>query len=287
MKGVQARMGFDECRNQPAPVNRMIVPDQHNGSRDGAQELRQKNEHDLAGERTAPQLAEHTDSPATRGNRQSPNRVDPLVMRDLGANNRRLTAWRPRGFEGRNQRKSALIFEYQGRAQPTTLFLSAAIRFQSTPQWRRHPVAGLGAWASDCSSPSAASRTKPHWGESGCETPSKSNGRSDPVSNGLQHSHARGRHVSIEAPGAAPAGRSTVAGVLGAVAPVSCRRAPLWPSAVPCAQLFQPAKPLAWGSTRLEVRPTRASAVHRLVDCCPLFAWHPFSRMRHSFIKGQ
>ena len=205
----------------------------------------------------------------------------------MSADDRRLPTWRPGAFEWRNQRKAALIFERQCCAQLSPLFLSWATRSQSRPQWPRHPVGRLAGWVSGYSTPCAATRTKRRWDESGSQTASKSNVRSDPTSNDLQRTRARGHPVSIGGPSAAPGALVAAAWAQVAAASRSRRHARPWPTVAPFAPWFQPARRPAWASNHFAGAPTRAFAVHPPVDCCPWFACGPFSRMRHCFIKGQ
>jgi len=80
MKNVQARLACQKRFDQPPGADRMVIPDQHNLPRDGAQALLEKPEDMLAVECAAPQVTEHPEATTTRRDQQGPQRIDPLVV---------------------------------------------------------------------------------------------------------------------------------------------------------------------------------------------------------------
>lgn len=287
VENVQARVGCDEGLDQFADMNPVVIPQPDNRTFDRAQQLVEKRHDVLAIDILPLQPTAQAQAPTVGGDQQRAQRIDPLVVRDLGADDGRLAPGRPGALERRNQGKTALIFKRQRRAQGAPLFLSAANRFRSRTQWPRHPAGPLAGWASGCSTPCAAAPTTRHSDGSAPQTASKSDGRSDPGSNDLPHTLAPVRPVSVAAPGAVPAAPSGVAWVRGVSARGADPLARPWPTVAPSARSCLSAKRPAWRSARRAAGPIRAGAVRRLVDCCPGFAWTPFSPIRHSFIKDQ
>jgi len=75
------------------------------------------------------------------------------------------------------------------------LFLSAARRSVSNEQSRARPAHNSDVGAFDNSIPSAASRTKHHSHDNGCQTYPRSNALCGPTSNNLRHSRWHTLHV--------------------------------------------------------------------------------------------
>ncbi len=75
------------------------------------------------------------------------------------------------------------------------LFLSAARRSVSNAQSWARPARNSDVGAFDNSIPSAASHTKHHSHDNGCQTYPRSNARCGPTSNNLRHSHWHTLHV--------------------------------------------------------------------------------------------
>lgn len=78
------------------------------------------------------------------------------------------------------------------------LFLSAARRSVSNEQSRAHPAHNSDVAAFDNSIPSAASRTKHHSHDNGCQTGPRSNALCGPASNNLRHSRWHTLHVLMQ-----------------------------------------------------------------------------------------
>ena len=137
-------------------VDGMVVPHQNYLARNNPQHPLQDSDH-LFAPQTAPIRARGQLAPvAVRPDQQCTQQVQPLVMLQAGAEDRRLSTWRPTALEQRDQRETAFIFKYQRGSQFTPLFLSLA-----------RPAAPLvgspHAVSSGCSNSCEPSHAKHHW----------------------------------------------------------------------------------------------------------------------------
>lgn len=283
---LQPGMLRDESLNLLALVNGMLIPDQDQRAGEPGQQDLQKRDHFLASQRAPVSSGDQRDSTAAGCHAQGTQQIEPLVMRQTGADGGCVPATRPGSFERRKQRKSALIQHDQPCAKSPTLFLSAAKR--SAANGRRHPrhARWTGAEPVDYSTPHAASGATRRWGDSALQRVARSTGPSAPKSRNPRCSHERVPHVPVRVPSAPLVWPSIVpvsqadAGVC--VASAACASgAPFGASHRPLPRPPAPRSP----SLRAAVR---ADGERPTVPRCLSFAWRRLSHNReHSFFKSQ
>jgi hypothetical protein len=119
------------------------------------------------------------------------------VMIQTGAQARRLPDRSPGSLERRNQRKTLLIQQNQGRAQGEPLFLSVATLLPSISRWPRHRAAAQSVAVSGCSISFAGASTRRRSADSVCQTDRRSLVQSDPMSNGRQDIHTHRPRAAV------------------------------------------------------------------------------------------
>ncbi len=184
---MQSLVTCQKFLNHFALVDRMAIPDQNDGTRHPVENLLKKGDH-LCTSQTIPIRTDtQTNSFAFRRDQQSAQQVETLVMIDGGLPYRCLATSRPGPFEWRNKRKTAFIFQNEGRVQLATLFLYWAIPLSSTARWFLHCGVTVVAVVVGCSNPSAASHAKRHWFHNELQIIARSPEQSDPASSSRPH----------------------------------------------------------------------------------------------------
>ncbi len=160
---MQSPMLSNKLLNKPSFVDGMVIPNQHDLARNRSQQLLQKCD-DLFTTQAVPiRTVSQLDLVAIRADQKCAQQVQPLVVRQTGANGWRMSAPRPTSFERRDQREAAFIFKHQCGQQLTPLFLSLARPAASRKQSHPRRVGLPGAAASGCSSPCDPSSARHHW----------------------------------------------------------------------------------------------------------------------------
>ncbi len=202
---MQARILRNEFLNKTSFVGGMVVLNQHDFARDRSQQLLQKSDHLFTTQAMPIRADSQFNLAAIWADRKGTQQVQPLMVRQAGADDRRMSTRRPTPLERRNQREAAFIFKHQRNQQLTPLFLSlarpAASRKQSSPRRFGSPSAAV----SGCSSPFGPSGAKHHWENSEFQTVPKSGDQSAPESNNLLHTHEHMLHGATPAPISEPA----------------------------------------------------------------------------------
>ena len=193
VKHMQTFLFRHKFLNHLALVDRMAVNDQHQGSGYNPQKLFQKGDHLFTGQSMPVGLNTEPYPSALGRNQQRTQKIETLIVSDAGPLAGGLASSGPGAFERRDQREAAFIFQNEGRAQLATLFLSwVALPLSNVPP-RPHPVARGSVGDVDCSSPSAASRARQHWGCSGPQTTPRSHVQSGRASSNLQRTRRHRR----------------------------------------------------------------------------------------------
>ena len=115
-----------------ATMNRMLIPDQNDRSRNDPQQVAQKGNHLLTGDGFPMGLDMQLYLVPCGRDTQSSDQVHALVVIETRANRRGLPAGGPGPFQGRDGRKPAFIEQNQCRPKLLPLFLSAARRSGSS-----------------------------------------------------------------------------------------------------------------------------------------------------------
>src|SRR5688572_18603899 len=140
-RDMQARMFTNKGLNFLPSVNRGIVPDQHNRTGNGPQQMSQEFKHLLTREGPPIHLHLQFDSVRFGCNQQGTDHIGALVMIQTRANRGRLTTRCPGSFDRTHQRFATFVEKNKGRAQALPFFLSAATDSVSNTRWRLHRVA--------------------------------------------------------------------------------------------------------------------------------------------------
>ena len=191
---MQTLLALDECLDNFAPVNRMVVPNQNDCSLHPIQQLVQKCNDLYAGDIPALQTEHKSKASPFWRNAYRADRVDSFVVGDERANHGCLAERCPGVFEWRHERKTAFILKRQSGVKSPILFLSAAIPGSASVQFRHRRVAAPGALAFDCSSPFGASNARPRLGGIEHQTTSISDVQSCPASSNPLRNHVHTRH---------------------------------------------------------------------------------------------
>lgn len=131
-------MTGQEILDLAATMNRVLVPDHHNGTRNAPEQMLQKKDDLIAAERDRIGLQMQLDLAFPRTHTYGTNQVEAVIVFDTRTNDRRSAARRPRPFERRDQRKATFIEKNERRAELLPLFLYAARGNVSSGQWPRH-----------------------------------------------------------------------------------------------------------------------------------------------------
>jgi hypothetical protein len=124
--GRDARMTCQEVLHLAATMDGMLVPEQHDGTRDVLQQVLEKGDHLVPTDRVPIGLHVQLDLAFARAHPQSTNQIEAFVVLNARADGRRLSAWRPGALQWADQRKPAFIGKNQAGAQRLPLFLSGA-----------------------------------------------------------------------------------------------------------------------------------------------------------------
>lgn len=108
---MQARMLRQKIFHFAAPMNRMLIPKQHQRACDVRQHMDEKANHLLTADRFTVRLKVQLDLAPRWRYRQDTNQVQALIVFKAGTNRGRLSVRCPSPFERRNQRKPAFIEE--------------------------------------------------------------------------------------------------------------------------------------------------------------------------------
>lgn len=168
-------------------MNRMPIPDQHDRTGNGTEQMLQESNDFLSGDRCVRRVQVQPDLAFPRTDAQSTDQVHAFVVFETRANRRRLPTRGPRPFERRHHRVPTFIRKNQSCAEFTPLFLSRAKHSVSSGQSLRHRARDCAVAASGSSSPGAARGTTRCSLDSAPERAPRSNGQSDPVSSNLRH----------------------------------------------------------------------------------------------------
>ena len=163
-------MARQKVLNLAPTMNRMLVQDQHDGTRNATEQVSEKGNDLIAGDRFAIGLEVQLDFVSSRTHTQGADQVHALIVLDAGAQGRRLAAWCPGAFERRDQRKPTLIRENQGCPPLLPLFLYAAKRNASNGQWLHLCDATRAVAVFGNSKPDGAKDTRRCLGDSAPET---------------------------------------------------------------------------------------------------------------------
>jgi hypothetical protein len=167
----------------------MVIPHQNDLTRNRPQQLLQKS-NCLFTTQTVPVRTDgQFDLVPIWADQQCTQQVQPLVMRQAGAEGGRMSTLRPTPLKRGDQREAAFIFNYQRGQQLTPLFLSLARPAASKKQWLLRRAGSPGAVPSGCSNPCDPSHTRHRWNHSVLQTIPRSHVRSAPASSNLLHIH--------------------------------------------------------------------------------------------------
>lgn len=129
---IQARLSRDEVLHFAPGVAGRTVPQQDDQTSDLGQQVTQELQDMIASHVVRRAFNPKPKAFAFWRDDQPTDQVQPVVMVQTGANARCLPDWGPGALERRNQRKTRLIQQNQGRPQVKPLFLSVAIYLFST-----------------------------------------------------------------------------------------------------------------------------------------------------------
>ena len=120
---MQARMGGQKILDDPATMDRVLVPNHDDGSWNTTEQMLKKGNDFLARECVAIGLQMQFDLAFPRTDADSRNQVEAFIVLNARANDGRFTARSPRPFEWRDQRKATFIWKNERRAELLPLFL--------------------------------------------------------------------------------------------------------------------------------------------------------------------
>jgi hypothetical protein len=135
---MQTRMGSQKILDAPATMDRVLVPDHHDGARNTTAQMLKKGHDFLARECVVIGLQTQLDLAFPWTDADGTHPVEAFIVFDTRANDRRFTARGPRPFERRNQRKATFIEKNKRRAELVPLFLYVARCTVSNVQSPRH-----------------------------------------------------------------------------------------------------------------------------------------------------
>ena len=207
---MQARVLSNELLNKLAFMDGMVIPHQNDLTRNCSQQLLQKSDDLFTTQAVTIRANGQFDLAPSWANQQRTQQVQPLVMRQAGAEGGRMSTRRPTPFERRDQREAAFIFKYQRGQQLTPLFLSLARPTASRKQWLPRHVGSPGVAPSGCSSPCDPSHTRHRWIHIVSRTVPRSHDQSAPASSNLLHIREHKLPVTTLAPAAGSAHPSGV-----------------------------------------------------------------------------
>lgn len=200
---MKSRMRTQKVFDLLPPMNRMLIPDQHNRASDATEQGLEKDHDFITSDGFVMGVQMQLDLPLSRTATPGPHQVQPRIVLNTGANHRRLTAWGPSPFEWGDQRKPTFVEKNEGCAQVLPLFLSVAKRSVSNEPGRPRPDARRAVAVFDNSSPAAVRDTKWYSIDSAPETNPKPVGRCALESNSRQH--IRNEPLRVPAHGASVA----------------------------------------------------------------------------------
>ena len=131
-------MTAQEILDLAATMNRMLVPDHHDGPWNVPQQMLQKDDDLLAAERDRVGLQMQLDPAFPRTHTYGTNQVEAVIVFDTRTNDGCSPARCPCPFERRHQRKATFIKKNERRAELLPLFLYAARCNVSSAQWTCH-----------------------------------------------------------------------------------------------------------------------------------------------------
>jgi hypothetical protein len=131
-------MGNQKILDDPATMDRVLVPDHHDGPRNKSEQMLEKGNDFLARECVVIGLQIQLDLAFPRTDADGANQVEAFIVFDTCANDRRFTARGPRPVERRDQRKATFIEKTKRRAELLPLFLYVARCNVSNVQSPRH-----------------------------------------------------------------------------------------------------------------------------------------------------
>lgn len=110
---VNARVSGEKRLDLAAAMDRMLVPDHHDGTANWPQQMFQKSNDVLPVQGLPSRLQTQLELAPTRRDTHRPDQSEALGVLDAGAQHRRLAARGPGPFERRDQRKAAFIGKNQ------------------------------------------------------------------------------------------------------------------------------------------------------------------------------
>src|SRR5271157_3148089 len=290
---VQTFLLSDKLTDHLAPMNRMSIDNQHQGSRHDPQELLQEGDHLCSSQRMPIRLNAQLYLSALRRNQQRSQQIETLVVGDAGPSLGGLPSPRPSPLQWRHHGKASFILQSEGSAQLARLFLSSATLPPSTWRSLHHPAAAAPVEAVGCSSPSAASRAKRRWWCNELQTAPRSHAQSGPRSSNLRRNRT---HTPLDPepfPAAAPV-LPTISWAAPAVVPPSSWGVSLHTSTVePPAWLRSTAPQLPGSSSPVGARPNHVAGLRPVVHLslfvsCPHYDTtndYRYSKINRSMVR--